>query len=86
MAATFLKKNETPSQAKAEGFINLYLPTAAGGKKQIGFVSLKSTDIYHKQILTLMEKDPEGGMKTLLEKLVITFNPARPEEESLLDL
>ena len=81
------EETTTPTKTeKAEGFLNVYLPTASGGKQKLMYLSLKKSDLVHRQILKVMEEDPETGLQRIMSKIIIEFNRKTPDEERQLDL
>lgn len=77
--------NNTNVRTKADGFINIYLPTKAGGKKKVGFLSLTDTNSDQKQLREWLQADP-GNISIFASKLVIEYNSAEKKEEHQYDL
>ena len=58
---------------KAEGFINLYLPSTDGGKrKKLGAIPLRANKPSEAALLAWLQKDP-ANVEKLLSKLELDF-------------
>lgn len=66
---------------KADGFINLYLPRADGGKRKLGTVMLYKKNAAEEQLLETLMKDPEA-IARLQAALIVEFNTAEIKEGS----
>jgi hypothetical protein len=66
---------------KAQGFINLYLPTQDGKKVKLGAIPLKESKTNEKTLLDWLNKDPANAQK-LLGQMQIEFKSADPKEGS----
>ncbi|WP_225784530.1 hypothetical protein [Xenophilus sp. Marseille-Q4582] len=66
---------------KAAGFINLYLPTAAGGKRKLYGIPLRVSQQFERQLFEKLQAEPEaaGRMKDVL---IVEFNLAEPKAGS----
>lgn len=70
---------------KAQGFLNLYLPTNEGKRVKLGAIPLKDSKHNEKQLLSWLNEDPSRAAK-LLAKLEIEFKSAEPKEGAGLAL
>ena len=70
---------------KAQGFINLYLPSKDGKRRKLGAIALKESKVNEKQLLTWLNEDPEN-VKTLASKLIVEYQSAALAEENAFDL
>ena len=67
---------------KADGFLNLYLPTKEGGKRKLGAIPLKGSNANEANLLKWLEEDTEARVATLLKKLVVEYRSAQPKAGS----
>jgi hypothetical protein len=72
-------------QWKAQGFLNLYLPTKDGGRRKLGAIPLKEAVSTEKAMLDWLKEDPTR-VEAILNKLEIEFRTAEPKEGSAFDL
>jgi hypothetical protein len=72
-------------QWKAQGFLNLYLPTKDGGRRKLGAIALKEAISTEKAMLDWLKEDPTR-VQAILSKLEIEFRTAEPKEGSAFDL
>lgn len=70
---------------KAQGFINIYLPTKGGGERKLGTIALHEKKPAEKQLIDWLKAD-EKNIQTLVGKLMFNFNTAEPKEGSEFDL
>jgi hypothetical protein len=71
---------------KAQGFLNLYLPSKEAGKrKKLGAIPLKASKANEKALLEWLNEDPSRAQQ-ILAKLEIEFQSAVPGEASGFDL
>ncbi len=70
---------------KAQGFLNLYLPTKDGKRTKLGAIPLKESKANEKAMLAWLNEDPTR-VATILSKLVIEYKSATPAEGSGFDL
>ena len=70
---------------KAQGFLNLYLPTKDGKRTKLGAIALKQSKANEAAMLKWLNEDPANAQK-ILAKLVIEFRTAEPAEGSGFDL
>lgn len=63
---------------KAESFLNIYLPSAGGGRVKLGAIPLKKDKPREKQLSDWLREDSEDKVRLnkLLLSLIIEFNPA----------
>lgn len=65
---------------KAQGFLNLYLPSKDGGKrKKLGAIPLKEAKTSEKALLAWLNEDPANAQK-ILAKLEIEYQSATPAD------
>jgi DNA gyrase/topoisomerase IV subunit B len=71
---------------KAQGFINLYLPSKEEGKqRKIGAIPLRISKASEKQLLEWLKADPANAKK-LAEKLIVDFQEAVASETAVFAL
>lgn len=70
---------------KAQGFLNLYLPTRDGGRMKLGAIPLKESRDSEKKLLDWLNEDP-SRVESILNKLEIEYRSAIPTEGSGFDL
>lgn len=80
------QQQNNQAEWKAQGFINLYLPTKDGSRVKLGAIPLKDSRNNEKTLLEWLNKDPEANAAKLLAKLEIEFRSAEPKEGSGLAL
>ena len=71
---------------KAEGFINLYLPSKNGGRRKLGAVPLKASASNEKALNDWLKADPEGNAAKILAMLQIEYRSAEPDPGTAFDL
>ena len=79
-------RNTPDTSWKAQGFLNLYLPTTGGDKRKIGAIPLRESNEHENNLLEWLLKDIDGNTAKLLSKLIIEFRTAEAAEGSGLDL
>lgn len=62
---------------KAQGFLNLYLPSkdAKGGRRKLGAIPLKDSKPAEKQLMDWLNEDP-SRVATIMAKIVIEYQAA----------
>lgn len=70
---------------KADGFINLYLPTKSGGRRKLGAIPLKGSRPSEAELLSWLNEDPSRVQK-ILAKLEMEYYPAGGTEDAAFDL
>jgi len=71
---------------KADGFINLYLPSANGAKRRkLGAIPLKGSKPSEKELLAYLNEDPTR-VANILSKLVMEYQSVTPAEGTGFDL
>ena len=70
---------------KADGFLNMYLPTKGGGRRKLGTITLKKSRTSEAELLAWLEEDPSRVAK-ILDSLIMDFQTAEPKEGSSFDL
>ena len=64
---------------KAQGFINLYLPSKDGKKRKLGAIALKESKTNEKALLDWLNENPEHVAK-LASKLIVEYQSAVVQE------
>ena len=71
--------NAAPSNDnwKAQGFLNLYLPSkdGKGGRRKLGAIPLKDAKPAEKQLMAWLNEDP-SRVSVIMSKLVIEYQAA----------
>ena len=70
------------NREKAQGFINVYLPTADGGRRQIGYIALYQSKSDGAQLLNALNADPEK-LADLQAKMVMEYRSVTDEKVAL---
>lgn len=70
---------------KAQGFINISLPTKDGKTRKLGAIPLRDSNVNEKALREFLESNPDG-VEALLGKLVIDYQNATPAEGNGFDL
>lgn len=62
---------------KAQGFLNLYLPSkdGKGGRRKLGAIPLKDSKPAEKQLMEWLNEDP-SRVGAIMSKLVMEYQPA----------
>lgn len=71
---------------KAQGFLNLYLPSRDGKRTKLGAIALKTSNDRQRQLLEALDKDPDAVIAAMKGKLEIEFRSAEASEGSGFDL
>jgi hypothetical protein len=84
---TSSSSNNTSNDSwKAQGFLNLYLPSKDGAKRRkLGAIPLKSAKPSEKLMLDWLNEDPTR-VAAIMAKLIIEFQPAQASESTGFDL
>lgn len=77
--------NGIPDNKKAEGFLNFYLPRKDGGRRKLGAVILRKSYPEELTLAQWLAEDPTRVV-VILEKLIIEYNAATPDESAGFDL
>ena len=77
--------NANNNTNKADGFINIYLPTKGGERRKLGAIALKSVKPAELELLQFLSSD-EGNINVIASKLEIDYKPAGGTESSSFDL
>lgn len=70
---------------KAQGFLNLYLPTPDGGRAKLGAIPLKESKPAERKLLDFLNEDP-SRLAAIVAKLVVEYRPATPDDKAGFDL
>lgn len=61
---------------KATAFLNFYLPTADGGQRKIGAISLKDSKSFDKALIERLTSGGEEATKAFMNVLMVDFHRA----------
>lgn len=64
---------------KAISFINVYVPTAGGGRRKLGTLALNASKATEKAVHDRLMDGGEDALKRLAEIMVLEFNPQLDE-------
>lgn len=72
---------------KAQGFLNLYLPSkdGKGGRRKLGAIPLKDAKPAEKQLMAWLNEDP-SRVSVIMAKLVIEYQAADGGSSSGFDI
>lgn len=70
---------------KAQGFLNLYLPSKDGGRRKLGAIPLKDSKANEGALRAWLEADA-GNLQILSNKLEIEYQPATQADGATFDL
>lgn len=70
---------------KAQGFLNLYLPSKNGSRRKLGSIPLKEARPSEASLLAWLNEDP-SRVNTLLERLEMDYQPASGRDDNGFDL
>lgn len=72
---------------KAQGFLNLYLPSkdGKGGRRKLGAIPLKDSKPAEKQLLAWLNEDPTR-VSIIMSKLVMEYQSASAGDAAAFDL
>lgn len=76
VANMFGAQQQQDDSWKAQGFLNIYLPTTQGGRRKIGTIYLHENKQMEKQLIERLKADPEAVIEALLGKIEMEFNEA----------
>lgn len=76
---------QSNDQWKAQGFLNLYLPSKDGKRTKLGAIPLKDSKPNEKAMMAWLNEDP-SRVAQILAKLVVEYKSATPTEGSGFDL
>jgi hypothetical protein len=82
------QRNDAPAgdtQWKAQGFLNLYLPSKDGGRRKLGAIPLKDSKANEGALRAWLESDSDN-LQILINKLEVEYQPATQAEGSSFDL
>lgn len=77
---------------KAQGFLNLYLPTPDGGRAKLGFIALKdvnTTGVNQKKLLAginASEAEQARIVELIRSKMIVEYRSAKPAESEGFDI
>jgi hypothetical protein len=67
---------------KAQGFINLYVPTPDGGRRKVGAIALKESKPFEAALLERLST--EEGVQAFADVLQIDYQPATSDAKPVL--
>lgn len=70
---------------KAQGFLNLYLPSKNGKRSKLGAIALHDSRTSEAEMRAWLEEDPTR-VEQILAKLIIEYRSSEPTEGSGFDL
>lgn len=70
---------------KAQGFINIYLPSKDGKRRKLAGIPLKDDKVNEKTLRAWLEESPDN-VDTLLSKMIVEYQPAAQAEGTGFDL
>lgn len=72
---------------KAQGFLNLYLPSkdGKGGRRKLGAIPLKEAKPAEKQLMEWLNEDP-ARVSVIMSKLVIEYQSAAGADTAGFDI
>jgi hypothetical protein len=70
---------------KAQGFLNLYLPSKDGKERKLGAIPLRMSNANEAPLIKWLEEDPER-VQVILNKLIMSYQSATPAEGTGFDL
>lgn len=70
---------------KADGFINIYLPTKGGKKRKLGSIALRKNTAANAKLVAWLEEDPTR-ITQLLASAEVSYNSAEGDESSEFEL
>ena len=70
---------------KAQGFINIYLPSKDGKRRKLGAIALKDSKASEKQLMEWLAQD-EKNIQTLIGKMIVEYQAAVPADATQFDL
>lgn len=79
------ESNSNNESWKAQGFLNLYLPSKDGKKRKLGAIPLKESKPSEKALLVWLNEDPSRVAK-ILASLQMEYQSAVPNEATGFDL
>lgn len=84
MAFTKEEGSTTNNKPKANGFINIWLPTRDGGRSKVGVIYLTDNDKDPKQkaLREWLEEDPENRIETLKDRFEMDYQKNQPKTDS----
>ena len=80
-ASNAARVETTNDSWKAQGFLNLYLPSKNGSRRKLGAIPLKYSKANEKQLRQWLEEDPTRVAK-ILAALVIEYQSAEVSEQN----
>jgi hypothetical protein len=83
--AAAASNSQTNEAWKAQGFLNLYLPSKDGKRIKLGAIPLKERKSNEKKLLDWLNEDPSNA-EVLLSKMEIEYRSATQTEGAGFDL
>jgi hypothetical protein len=78
-------QNTGGNEWRAQGFLNLYLPSKDGGRRKLGAIPLKDSKTNERDLRAWLEADP-SHIQIFINKLEVEYQPAAQAEGSTFDL
>lgn len=69
------RRRSVKDEAKAIGFINVFIATAGGKRKKVGSMAFQGENATHEQIDKFLRDNPDDGLERLLSRLEMEYNP-----------
>lgn len=76
------KASQQNDSWKADGFINMYLPTK-NGRRKVGYIPLKGTRALDAYILERLQAGGEEALKAFVEAIQIEYSSGEADEDNL---
>ena len=71
---------------KAQAFLNVWLPTKAGGKRKVGAIPFKISRAGDAQLIEFLAGGGEDALRSLVNKLEFDFQLSGGNPENAFDL
>lgn len=76
---------QTNEDWKAQAFLNIWLPTKAGGRRKVGAIPLKTSRVGDAQLIDFLSGG-EDALRSLVNKLEFDFQLSGGNPENAFDL
>ncbi len=71
---------------KAQAFLNVWLPTKAGGRRKVGAIPLKVSRASDAQLIEFLTSGGKDALRSLVNKLEFDFQLSGGNPDSAFDL